>query len=653
MPVLSVQAAAKSYAGRDLFRDVSFDLDAGMRLAVVGPNGVGKSTLLKMVVGEIEPDTGRIFLGKGLKVGYAAQDLSGLDLAAPLLSWVLAVLPSWSGFWAEWEAAAGNPAKLQALAARQAELEAAFGYNPEHQAKAILHGLGFEDKHFERPLSQLSGGWRERAKLARVLLTGEDLLILDEPTNHLDLEAVGWLEDFLRCRGGALLLVVHDRVFLDNVATHVLFLGEERPVVRKGNFGDFLVWQEEREKTKERHAAKLAAEIERKKDYVRRFRAKARKASQAQSKLRQAERLQDELGQIVMEKRRRTLDFSLPAPARGDKVVAQAQELRFTFPGKAPLWSGGDGLSFHLYRGQKVALVGHNGAGKSTLLRLLVGELLPGGGSIGLSPQTKVGYFSQHRSDILSETNTVLAELRRLCDPKLTEETLMAALGLFLLGQDYFERPVGRLSGGEKARLSLASLFLSGSNLLVLDEPTNHLDMESREGLTEAIGAYEGTVLMVAHDRHLLAEAADQLWELGPGGLRVFESYADYALALAEASKPADSGCALTAKPRVDKDERRRRAEIRQRLGRELNPRKERYAALEARLETCMLRQDELEQTLADPATYARTEEFLRLTAEYQAVRKESEETMAEMERLEAEITELERERDTLLAGDE
>ncbi|MFO7596292.1 MAG: ABC-F family ATP-binding cassette domain-containing protein [Desulfocurvibacter africanus] len=655
MSILTLVDVTKSYAGHDLFSGICLEVDHGERVAVVGPNGCGKSTLLRAVTGDVEPDSGKIKIAQGARVGYAAQELGDLDLESGLLSWVLEALPSWADFWHEWEQAAqsGDKNKLEKLAARQAHLEQTFGYNPEHKAGAILLGLGFAMEQFEQPMRRLSGGWRERAKLARVLLAGADLLILDEPTNHLDLEAVEWLEQFLLAFQGALIFVVHERTFLDNVASQVLFLGGSKPVVKRGNFTSFLEWFVENEKHKERQAAKISARIEHNLDYVRRFRAQARKASQAQSKLKQAERLRGELDDFTLEKRRKTLSFTLPKPDRSDKVVAHAKDLEFAFPGKPALWPA---LTFDIFRGQSIALAGPNGAGKSTLLKLMVGELHPNKGQVLLGPSTRMAYFSQHQAEVLVGSNTVRAELRRLLDPRTTEEELCGVLGLFLLGEDYFDRPVSKLSGGEKSRLALASLFMNRANFIVMDEPTNHLDMESREGLIEALNGYEGTLLLVAHDRFLLSEAVDEVWAVGPEGLRVFENgFAEYdQWRRAEAVRAAQAGPAgVILEPgrrRPDKEERRRRAEIRNAVSKELAPKKVAYDRVERELEAIMARQTELETLLADPATYSKTEEFVRLTSEYKQAKEREEQLFMDFSSLEESITELERRRDELLA---
>ena len=436
--------------------------------------GVARVRCSKCWLVELSRMWGRLTLSKGAQVGYVAQEMTGTVLEEQLLSWVLSALPSWKEFWEAWEKAVadGDDARIAKLSHRQAEFESLYGYNPDHKARAILTGLGFDDDELLKQIGELSGGWRERAKLARVLLQGADILLLDEPTNHLDLEAVEWLEDYLLNFRGTLAFVVHDRIFLNRVGTHVLFLGAGKPVLRKGSFDEFLIWDEENREQRRKEAAKLSARIDTEYKYINKFRVKARKAAQAQSKLKKVVKLEQELNQIkeaqAASHRGKSLNFRLPEPKRGDKVPVAAVDLEFHYEGGHSVWSK---LNFQLFRGKKVAVVAPNGAGKSTLLKLITGGLAPSGGHVKIGSGTDVGYFSQHQHEILNLDNTVISEIRRLSDPGLTEQQVMSVLGLFLLGEPFFERKVKGLSGGEKSRLLLATLFLARANLLILDEP--------------------------------------------------------------------------------------------------------------------------------------------------------------------------------------
>ncbi|MFV0347210.1 MAG: ABC-F family ATP-binding cassette domain-containing protein [Halodesulfovibrio sp.] len=644
---INIQNLTKTYGGQDLFANFSLEIQSGVRLCVCGPNGCGKSTMIKLIAGVTSSDGGKVSMPKECRLGYVAQEMDENLLETPLLTWVLEVLPDWNEFWAKWEAAteAGDESALKTLGARQAELEQIYGHNPEHRAKTVLSGLGFAERKWHMPIRQLSGGWRERAKLARVLTAGADVLLLDEPTNHLDLEAVEWLENFLMEYKGVLVFVAHDRVFMDKIATHVLYLGASKPMFRKGNFTQFLALQDEIEAQKVREQQRLAGEIERKMDFVRRFKAKASKARQAGSKQKMAARLEKELSGIQVEAKRRTLAFKWPEPVQADKTVLSVVGLDYSFDDGTRLWPN---LDFQLYRDMRVALVGHNGCGKSTLLKLIAGRLEKDGGNVVMGSKVRMGYFSQHQLDILNASGTALGEIRRLSDPRTTEEELMSVLGLFMLGQSYFDRQVSSLSGGEKSRLLLATLFLSRSNFLVLDEPTNHLDLESREALVEALDAFDGTIFMVAHDRYLLSSVADQVWSLDEKGFTVYESgFEEYdkarrQLASDAAGKDADAARGGGLSRDEQKRIKRQQAELRNTIYKELKPKQEAFAKLEKEFEASLEEQGEVEAMLADPAVYADSGKASDLLKRFHALQAKGEELMEKMGELEVVINELE-----------
>ena len=657
MAKVSLQNLSKSYGGRDLFKDFSLEIPGGTRLAVVGVNGAGKSTLLKLIAGVSEPDGGKVTLSTGARLGYVAQEMEAEDLGMTLLAWVMAALPSWKEFWARYDAAvnAGDEAAMATLAQEQASLEHALGYNPEHRAKTILTGLGFEEPQQQGKLAALSGGWRERAKLARVLTAGADVLLLDEPTNHLDLDAVAWLESFLCSFAGVLVFVAHDRIFLDRVATHTLFLGDVKPVWRPGSFTEFLAWRAEMEKQWERQAAAIDNKIKQHNAFADRFRYKATKARQAQSKLKNVDKLEKELSALKNERpdvRTKTLNFTLPEPERSDKTVLAAADLSYAYPGREPMWPP---LTFQLFRGQKVALVGHNGAGKTTLLKLVTGVLKPSAGRVVLGTGVKIGYFSQHQTEILNSDALVMSEMKRMAGPKASHLEVCSILGLFLLGEEYWERRVSDLSGGEKSRLVLAGLFSARANFLVLDEPTNHLDLESREALVRALSDYSGTILMVAHDRYLLREVAGEVWAVTHEGVTVYdEGFGAYEAALAAQNAcPAaeDEPIAAKVSRQEDKERKRRIAEQRNAFYRDIKPKRAVYDKLEAELEKLLTRQSEVEATMAAPETYAQKELFAALSKEYGTLSHQAEDVLARMAVLEEEIAALEARRTALQEG--
>ncbi len=652
MLTLTLQNLSKGFGANQLFSGLSGSISSGMRVAVIGPNGCGKSTLLKIINNETGADEGVVQVPKGARIGRAEQELAQHDLDSPLLAWVLENLPNWQAFWARWERAQenGETDSLSRLAAEQTRLEHQYGYNPEHRAKSILSGLGFGTGQFAQPLASLSGGWRERAKLARVLVEGADILLLDEPTNHLDLEAVQWLEQFLHDFPGILLFVAHDRVFLDTVATHTLSLGSARPVFREGNFSAYLAWEEEKRRLADKERAKLDRQIKHKQAFVDRFRYKATKARQAQSRLKQIDWLEEQRRQHENEASARSLSFQWPPPVRAGHHVLSLVDVTYGFAHEPPLWSP---VTANIYRGQRIALVGPNGCGKSTLLKLIVGEHSPRQGSIKLGTGVKVGYFSQHQTDILQPRQTVLGELRRLAHPKIKEEELRFALGLFLLDESYWERLVSELSGGEKNRLVLASLFLGQANFLILDEPTNHLDLESREALVQALRGYEGTVLVVAHDRYLLSEVADDVWVLGGQGIEMLtRGFAEYEERLQELHNTGQDQTPTepSAKPSRETVKARRRelAEARNALYRRLHPKQKRYQELEQLLEANLDRQTELEQRLADPSTYEQADQALAANQEYEEARRWGEQLMEEMAELEEGMAHIREEQDKL-----
>ena len=661
---ITIQELSKSFGGRDIFSNFSLEVDSGVRLCVCGPNGTGKSTLLRLLAGVESADGGRVLLPKGCRLGFVEQELSGEALDTPLLTYVLDVLHDWNDFWAEWEQAAesGDESRLTALMHRQSELEATYGYNPEHRAKAVLSGLGFSEAKWGRTLRELSGGWRERAKLARVLTAGADVLLLDEPTNHLDMEAVEWLESFLLDFKGALVFVAHDRMFMDNVGTHVLYLGLSRPVFRKATYTQFLALQEEYNAQREREARALQDEINRKMAFVERFRAKATKARQAGSRQKMAKKLEKELEDYRPEPKRKELNFSWPEAPHSEKIVLAAADLAFHFPDGKSMWPP---LTFTLYRGGRIALVGHNGCGKSTLLRILAGQLERCGGNLVTASQMRLGYYTQHQMDTLRPDTTVLGEIRRLSDPHTTEEELMSVLGLFLLGQEYFDRQVSALSGGEKSRLVLASLFLKRCNFLLLDEPTNHLDLERREALVLALQKFTGTLLMVAHDRWLLSQVGAEAWELNENGITVHAGFAAYdadrRARLAGAGTDGRGGAALSAAglpkmgseaareaaPGLSREEQKRlkreQAEKRNALHKELKHLQSRYTALEEELARVLDEQGAVESQLADPGVYADHSRSGELLKRFEECKRRGEDLLEEMAGLEEKITAIKR----------
>src|SRR6266571_2167901 len=527
--MIQVEDIAKACAGQRLFRELSWRIPDGARIGLVGPNGVGKTTLCRLLAGLEEPDAGRISRPRETTVGYLSQEVAG-GVGGSVLAAAL------SGFDEVWRieyqmeevaaalSGAPNGAQSDALTARYGDLQHRFealgGYRLETAAKAILGGLGFRDADFGRPLAEFSGGWRMRAALARLLLLRPALLLLDEPTNHLDIESLEWLEGFLVDYDGTVVLVSHDRYFLNRMVTSIAELGPSGITVYPGDYDDYLVERAARRELLEaqaRNQAKRIAEIER---FIERFRYQATKARQVQSRIKMLERIE----RVEVGRESRGIRFAFPAPPRTGRRVAALREARKAY-GDNVVYAG---VAFEVERGERVALVGPNGAGKSTLLRLLAGVLPLDGGERALGAHVAAHYYAQHQLDALTPTLAVLEELERAA-PELGLTRLRTILGAFLFSGDAVDKKIAVLSGGEKARVALAKMLVRPAALLCMDEPTNHLDLASREVLEDALGAFPGTIVFISHDRYFINRIGTRIVQVDRGTLTShLGSYDDY-----------------------------------------------------------------------------------------------------------------------------
>jgi ATP-binding cassette subfamily F protein 3 len=510
MAVLIAANLRKEIAGAPLFDGVSFKVERRDRLALAGPNGAGKTTLLRALAGEIALEGGELGWEKGARVALHDQRPPA-GSRRPLRDYVLAGTADLAAVEDELRAleaamAGGDHGSrtLARYASAQARLEHAGGYDWRERATSVVRGLGFSDADLERPLDSFSGGELTRASLARALASQPDLLLLDEPTNHLDIDSIEWLEELLRTIDAAVILVAHDRWFLEAVTTAVLQLENGRSVFFPG---EWHVWRRE-QAARAQHAARTAErqaeEIARLERFVERFRYKASKARQAQSKLKQIGRLKEARVELPAAGRR-TLGFEFLKPKRSGRVVVEVDGLELEVPGRTLLADA----SFAIERAEHVSLVGPNGAGKTTLLETLLGMRAPAGGRIRLGHDVEPAYFSQHEAE-LDERGSVLEAT--MAATGLRRPEAQALLGRFLFsGWEEHDKPVVALSGGERRRLALAHVVASGANFLVLDEPTNHLDLESRESLEAALEAFPGAVLLVTHDRALLDAVSGRL----------------------------------------------------------------------------------------------------------------------------------------------
>jgi len=645
--MLSLNEVSKAYAGRTLFADVSLQVNREDRVGLVGPNGAGKSTLLALILGTTAPDTGTVTLQRGVSVGYLPQenapagDQTVLELAAA----VTPELGQLRGRLRELEA--GHAEDSSDYHEVQSRFEQLGGYTLEAKAKKILMGLSFRASDFDRPARALSGGWVMRAYLARLLTLSPDLLLLDEPTNHLDLEALLWFQEYLRTYPGAMLLISHDREFLNQLATSILEIRQARLFRYRGNYEAYL------EQRAANEAQLLAAwkhqqrEIARLQAFADRFRAKNTKAAQAQSKLKQIDRMVKIEAPVGAEA---TVGFAFPQPQRSGQRVVSLEGVRFGY-GEQLLY---DGLQFEASRGQRIVLVGPNGAGKSTLLKLLAGVLTPQAGERRLGHNVRTGYYSQYRVDTLHLDLTVIEEAFET-PQALTETFVRTVLGSFLFrGDDVFKR-VGVLSGGEKSRLALVKLLLDPPNLLLMDEPTTHLDLASVEALLSALGQFEGTLIFISHDVYFIRQLANHVVQVQGGRLTAYPGDYQYYLDKTAAQPAAQIvGTGATASgelpgrpaapnPATDKREQKRlAAEQRQARYRELQAARQRVRQLEQDIADREARQTELTAALENPETYAQSGRAVSLNREITSVLAELEQLTGEWEAAATRLHELE-----------
>lgn len=608
-----------------LFANASFTIHKGQKVGITGANGVGKSSLFAMVRGELHADEGDFSMPPNLEIAHVAQETPALNCSA--IDYVLDGDQGLRGLQKQLAIAEQQHDGLK-IGELHAALELIGGYTATARAARLLNGLSFSTEQQQHPVNSFSGGWRMRLNLAQALMCRSDVLLLDEPTNHLDLDAVIWLQDWLIKYPGTLLLISHDRDFLDTITSHIVHIEQQKAEIYTGNYSAFETMRAEKLAQQQSAFEKQQREIVHIQSFINRFKAQATKAKQAQSRIKSLERMELISAAHVDS----PFNFSFPEPEKMPNPLLQLEEADIGYGDRVIVKNA----NLTIVPGDRIGLLGHNGAGKSSLIKVLAGDMLSLTGTLRKADALKIGYFAQHQLEQLRLDETPLWHLQKL-DPQATEKDLRNFLGGFDFRGDKVMEVVAPFSGGEKARLVLALLVYQNPNLLLLDEPTNHLDLEMRHALSVALQDYQGAMLVVSHDRHLLRSVTDRFLLVADGKIQQFDGdLDDYRIWLAEQKKNAEE-ITETANDNAQvsrKDQRKQDAERRQRLKPLLDAVKKATAAVDKYHQLQM----QLEQQLADPAIYSDTEKQRLKTVLEQKTQVDKALAQAESEWMEAEL---------------
>ncbi len=642
MSLVTLIGVSLNFSERQIFRDIGFQVEPGDRIGLVGRNGSGKTTLLRIIAGEISPDSGDVKIPKRLRIGYLPQDVHE-TVSGPLLQAVLEAIPGRADLENELNVAeqslrTRSDEEAQARLGKQIaeihqeinRLEQEF---PRHEAEKILLGIGFGTADFTRSISSLSGGWKMRAALSTLLYQKPDALLLDEPTNHLDMPSVRWLEAFLQGFKGALILVSHDREFLNRQVNRIVSFETEGMRSYNGNYDFYLKAREEEIRSLEARARNQEQKIRDAERFIERFRSKATKARQAQSKIKLVKKME----LVETRQKEKTIHFSFPEVARSGREVVSIERVSKRFDDNILY----EDLNLRVLRGERIAIIGPNGCGKTTLLRLVADEMEPNRGTISLGHGVSFAYFAQHHSDWLNPQNTVIEEVYQVV-PHATVGFVRSVCGAFLFSGNDIDKTIGVLSGGERARVSLAKLLVRPGNFMLMDEPTNHLDIESSETLIHALEGYSGTLLFVSHNQSFVNRLATKIWDIRERGIVEYpgtlHEYYDHLLKtktafgtrerhLEDEPEPGPLKAKGNIQQRPNKNkcdrkkEKRERARKRQMIHDTLKPIQKRLERVEERIAALESRQQQVEKMLADPVTFGDKGISMPLLAEYRDIR--------------------------------
>ena len=647
MNIVTAEGLKINFGPREILRGEGFAISAGEKVGLIGPNGSGKSTLIKAMYGIHHLDQGAFHWAKGATVGYLPQDVLELP-SGDLLTTVQGAAPGVSDIQSrikDVEIAlqkATKPKEQEDLAARLVDLlsrrELFEQQYSKTEAETILMGLGFSVTDFTRDVSEFSGGWKTRAALAGLLFRKPDLLLLDEPTNHLDVPTVEWFDQFMKKSSRAICLVTHDREFLDRQVTRILSFEFEGLRSYTGNYTGYLKLREEEEQNLLARAKNIEDRKRQATRFINRFRAKNTKATQVQSRIKELEKL----AQIDIPKQNKRLHFKFPSSNRSGKDVITIENMHKSFPG-VKLFHG---LSKKVYRQDRIAIIGVNGAGKTTLLKMLAGELAQDQGEIKIGHNVEVSYYAQHQSESLDQKKTVLDEVWSTV-PDTTMTFIRSVCGSFLFSGDDVDKSIGILSGGEKARVSLAKMLVRPGNILMMDEPTNHLDIWSSEALGKALESYDGTLVFVSHNKGFVNRIANKIWDISKGEIYEYQgNLKEYLYHLQQKKirddqNPqnhfADDKVVLEATSKETskinkKTQKREEAEFRNEVFRRISPVKNEIEKLEKEIEKLEEKYCELENALADPGIYDNSGKSIPLLGEFETVKRRLERKMARWE---------------------